>query len=86
EKERQALEKAEEAKEKERQALEKAEEAKEKERRALEKGLEMEKQALEKGERIGLEKTARKMLAKGISIEDVSEFTGFSVEETQSLG
>lgn len=39
-----------------------------------------------KGEQIGLEKTARKMLAKRMDIENVSELTGLSVEEIQSLG
>ena len=56
--------------------------------------------ALEEGEQIGLEKgkeeerkkheeekkeSARKMLAKGLSIEDIREFTGLSVEDIKLL-
>ena len=56
----------------------------------LEEGLE---KGIEVGEKIGLEKgaqqkaieTARKMLLKGVPIEDISEFTGLSVEEIERL-
>jgi len=41
--------------------------------------------SLEEGEKIGLEKMARKMLAKGMSIKDISELTGLSGEEVQSF-
>ena len=64
----------------------------------IEKG---EKIGIEKGEKIGIEKgkaegleegekkakieTARKMLIKGLIVEDVAEFTGLSIEEIEAL-
>jgi predicted transposase/invertase (TIGR01784 family) len=40
---------------------------------------------ISKGERLGLEKTAKKMLAKGMSLQEVSELTGLSDSEIESL-
>ena len=65
---------------------------------ALEEGIKKGKAAgLIEGEKIGIEKgraegehkkaieTAKKMIAKGLSIEDIAEFTGLSVEEINQL-
>jgi len=57
---------------------------------AVEKAL---AEGIKKGEAIGIEKgtkqkaieTAKKMLLKNVSIEDISEFTGLSVEEIEQL-
>jgi predicted transposase/invertase (TIGR01784 family) len=39
----------------------------------------------ERGEKIGKMETARRMLKKGVDLEDISEFTALSIEEIKSL-
>ena len=52
----------------------------------LEKGLEKgREEGLREGEKKGRQESARKMLGKGLSVEEVAEFSGLSLSEVEAL-